>query len=53
MGPRQEGYEAYQKGESLDDNPYDDGGSFFSNRNQWEEGWYDAESEDETKDDET
>jgi hypothetical protein len=45
MGPRQEGFEAHQAGKSLEDNPYPEQGSIYSNHAQWEEGWYDAQTE--------
>ncbi len=45
MNARQEGYEAYKSGKSLDDNPYEKSGGAYSDYAQWEEGWYDAEAE--------
>jgi hypothetical protein len=51
MGPRQEGYAAYESGKRLEDNPYREEGSIYSDHAQWEEGWYDAESEDDDGDD--
>ncbi len=45
MAPRQEGYEAYKAGKSLEDNPYEEHGSVYSNYSQWEEGWLEAEAE--------
>ena len=50
MGAREEGYKAYKTGKSVHDNPYEEEGSFYSNHNQWEEGWHDAEAEDEGQD---
>jgi ribosome modulation factor len=47
MGAREEGYKAYKTGKNVHDNPYEEEGSFYSNYNQWEEGWHDAEAEDE------
>lgn len=46
MSARQEGYEAYKAGQSLEDNPYDEAqqGSFYSDYSQWEEGWFDAQA---------
>ena len=45
MTARQEGYEAYKSGMSLDDNPYRKSGEKDGDYVQWQEGWYDAEAE--------
>lgn len=47
MSAREEGYQAYKAGKSLADNPYDEPhqGSIYSDYNQWEEGWFDAQAE--------
>lgn len=45
MSTRQEGYEAYKNGKSLDDNPYEKSEDPSSDHAQWAEGWYDAEAE--------
>ena len=47
MSARQEGYDAYKTGKKLQDNPYPEGGSVYSDHAQWEEGWFDAQAEDE------
>lgn len=47
MSARQEGYNAYKAGVPLAENPYDEDqhGSVYSDYNQWEEGWFDAQAE--------
>lgn len=47
VSARQAGYDAYKAGKSLDDNPYDEPhqGSIYSDYNQWEEGWFDAQAQ--------
>jgi ribosome modulation factor len=47
VSARQEGYDAYKAGKSLDDNPYDEPhqGSIFGDYHQWEEGWFEAQAE--------
>jgi ribosome modulation factor len=47
MSAREDGYQAYKAGKSLEDNPYEEpnGGSYYNDYAQWEEGWFDAEVE--------
>jgi ribosome modulation factor len=47
VSARQQGYDAYKAGKSLAENPYDEPhqGSVYSDYNQWEEGWFDAQTE--------
>lgn len=47
VSARQEGYDAYKAGKSLEENPYDEPhqGSIYSDYNQWEEGWFDAQAD--------
>lgn len=49
MSAREEGYEACKAGKTLEENPYEEpeGASYYSDYSQWEEGWYEAQEEDE------
>jgi ribosome modulation factor len=46
MSAREEGYAAYKTGKTLEDNPYQETGSFYGDYAQWEEGWHDAQAQD-------
>lgn len=50
MSATEEGYEAFKQGKTLDDNPYEEAGSVYSDYAQWQEGWLEAQEDEEEND---